>query len=42
MKVTLSTDKTPAQVVWEDRERRLKALVAIIIVIAVIFLLTRG
>lgn len=41
MKITLTTDKTPAQVVREDREKHLGAWLIILIVLAAIFLLTR-
>lgn len=42
MKITLSTDKTPAQVVREDREKRFKALFLILVVMAIVYLLGRG
>lgn len=39
MKITLSTDKTPAQVVRDDWEKRVKALFAITVVVAIVYLL---
>lgn len=42
MKITLSTDKTPAQVVREDWEKRMKAVFLILVVIAIVYLLGRG
>lgn len=41
MKITLTTDKSPAQVVAEDREKHLKAILAMGGVVAIIYLLVR-
>jgi len=42
MKVTHVTEKTPAQVIWEDREKRVKTLFFILVFIGVVYLLSRG
>lgn len=42
MKITLSTDKTPAQVVRDDWERRVKALFVIAVVVAIVYVLGSG
>ncbi|MCX7706999.1 MAG: hypothetical protein N2204_03210 [Anaerolineae bacterium] len=42
MKITLSTDKTPAQVVREDWEKRMKAVFLILVVVAIVYMLGRG
>ncbi len=41
MKITLTTDKSPAQVVAEDREKHLKAILAMGSVVTIIYLLVR-
>lgn len=41
MKITLTTDKSPAQVVAEDREKHLKAILAAGVVVVIIYLMAR-